>query len=109
MVLLSRTLTVGCCLALVSFFGIQYPRTIAQNRPDIAVQEATTQAQVTANAATTASLQAQLQLQEQLIGQLRDEVSTQKGVGIGVSSVIGLMQLLQIGLQFRGPPRRGRT
>lgn len=47
-------------------------------------------------------------LQSQLIGQLRDEVATQKGVGIGVSSVIGLLQLLQIGLQFRGSPSRSR-
>lgn len=107
-VMFSRGITLVCCTFWILFFsgaGV-HSNLLAQinqarTTSDIYVQQGITQAQVTANAAIVASLQTQLQNQDQVIASLRDEVATQKGIGIGIASVVGLLQVIQVVVQMR--------
>lgn len=113
MMLGMRTAILCCCLSLVCFLSWHSVGLFAQsvNRTDqtLYVQQATTQMQVTSDAARIAQLEGRMRDDESSNLALRDEVSTQKGVGIGVAAVIGLLQVLQMILQVKSVsgPRRG--
>lgn len=104
-----RVVTFSCCIILITCFSlISGPPAQAQNRIDpnsangaLYVQQATTTAEVSNNSRNIQSLQAKTDALELVIGQLRDEVATQKGIGIGLTSVIGLLQIMQIFVQFQ--------
>lgn len=70
---------------------------------DIRTQVAVTQTQVLQNAEKIAGMQKDMEYQRQTIEELREGVAMQRGVGIGIGVVIGLLQLIQMFFQVKTP------
>lgn len=107
--MLSRIGVLVVCIVLAQFLFLLQPTTraaqVQQSQQAVPsslyTQQAVTQVQVTQQAADIAKLQAETDTLRTSVSGLKEDLGTLRGIGLGATAVIGLLQGLQMFLQVR--------
>lgn len=97
-----------CCISLCTFLFIEgaHAQQRTQDLSAVQVQQAIISTQVINNATEIVDLKKDVQYNRDRITVIADEVATMRGVGIGISFVLGLLQAIQILLQVKTKPAK---
>ena len=105
---LTRATMLFVCILLVCIGGVSgktnFPLLAAQTTPimqSLQTQQAVEQQVQIQHAEKLAQLEAEVKVQRDIIADMRDQIATQRGIGMGFAALLGLLQSIQMVLQVK--------